>query len=108
MKNPQAKLILTTTGSKEEAERIAQILVQEQLAACVNVLGPMRSVYRWQGNVDSAEEFLLLIKTTALAAAQVQARVRDLHSFELPEILEVTVEGGSAPYLKWIADSVKP
>ena len=107
MKKPDAKLILTTTGSKEEAERIAHTLVQERWAACVNILGPMRSVYRWEGNVDSAEEFLLLIKTTASAAAQVQARVRELHSFELPEIVEVNVEGGSATYLKWIADSVK-
>jgi len=107
VKKPDAKLILTTTGSKEEAERIAHTLVQERWAACVNILGPMRSVYRWEGNVDSAEEFLLLIKTTASAAAQVQARVRELHSFELPEIVEVNVEGGSATYLKWIADSVK-
>lgn len=108
MKKPETKLVLTTTGSKEEAERIAHTLVQERLAACVNILGPMRSVYRWQGNVDSAEEFLLLIKTTASAAARVQERVRELHSFELPEIIEVHVEGGSALYLKWIADSVQP
>lgn len=105
---PEEKLVLSTTGSREEAQRIAHALVQEQLAACVNVLGPVQSVYRWQGHIDSAEEFLLLIKTTAAASARVQARVRELHSYELPEIVEVGLEGGSTDYLKWIADSVKP
>lgn len=106
--NHQVKLVLSTTASREEAQRIAQSLVQEQLAACVNVLGPMQSVYRWQNNIDSAEEFLLLIKTTAAASARVQTRIRELHSYELPEIIEINIEGGEEKYLKWIADSVKP
>jgi periplasmic divalent cation tolerance protein len=104
---PEEKLVLSTTGSREEAQRIAHTLVQERLAACVNVIGPMQSVYRWQNNIDTAEEFLLLIKTTAAAYARVQARVRALHSYQLPEIVELNITGGSAEYLKWVADCVK-
>ena len=103
----EVKLILSTTGSREEAQRIAHALVEQQLAACVNIIGPFQSVYRWQEKVESAEEFLLLIKTTALGCPKVQARLLEFHSYELPEIVEVNVEGGSDAYLKWISDSVK-
>ena len=101
------KLVISTAGSKEEASRIATALVEAQLAACVNIVGPIDSVYRWQGKVESAQEFLLLIKTTGSQSAAVMGRIRELHSYDLPEAIEVTIEGGSPEYLKWIADSVR-
>lgn len=101
------KLVISTAGSKEEASRIATGLVDAQLAACVNIVGPIKSVYRWQGKVESAQEYLLLIKTVGSRSARVTARIRELHSYDLPEAVEVSIEGGSAEYLKWIADSVR-
>lgn len=100
------KLIISTTGSKEEASRIAHALVDEKLAACVNVVGPIDSVYRWQGKVESASEVMLLVKTVAGKSKSVVARIRELHSYDLPEAIELDIEGGSPEYLKWIADSV--
>ncbi len=100
------KLILSTAGSREEASRIAKALVDDWLAACVNVVGPTASVYRWQGNVESAEEFLMVIKTTRAKSANVIARIRELHSYELPEAIEIDISGGSAEYLVWIQQSV--
>jgi len=104
---PDEKLVISTTGSKEEASRIATALVEGQLAACVNIVGPIDSVYRWQGKVDRAQEFLLLIKTTRSRSAAVMTRIRELHSYDLPEAIEVSIEGGSAEYLKWIAESMR-
>jgi len=101
------KLVISTDGSQEEALRIATALIEAQLAACVNIVGPIESIYRWQGKVESAQEFLLLIKTTASRAAAVTARIRELHSYDLPEAIEVSIDGGSADYLSWIAESVR-
>jgi periplasmic divalent cation tolerance protein len=100
------KLLITTAGSKEEASRIARTLVEEKTAACVNIVGPIESVYRWQGKVESAPEFLLLIKTTGCRSAATMARIRELHSYDLPEAIEIGIDGGSAEYLNWIAASV--
>ncbi len=99
-------LILTTGGSKEEAQRIARALVEQRLAACVNVVGPIESVYRWHGEVESAAEWLLLIKTTAAAFERVSQTVRELHSYELPECIAVSIEAGSSDYLNWIGENV--
>jgi len=101
------KLMITTAGSKEEASRIARALVEEKMAACVNIVGAIDSVYRWQGKVESAQEFLLLIKTTASRSVAATARIRELHSYDLPEAIEIGIDGGSAEYLKWIATSVR-
>ena len=101
------KIVLSTAGSREEAQKIAQALVERGLAACVNVAGPIESVYRWQGKVERATEFLLFIKTTTGRCAEVQAVIRELHSYELPECIEVAIEGGSSEYLDWIAGSVR-
>src|SRR5215471_3368925 len=100
------RIVLTTAGSKEEAQKLAQTLVERQLAACVNVVGPIMSVFRWEGKVESATEFLLLIKTTAAATARVEAAIKELHSYELPECVVLPIEGGSEKYLDWIAQSV--
>ena len=99
-------LILTTTSSESEAKKIAEMLVKRRLAACVNVIPRIHSVYRWEGKVESAEEFLLLIKTTENKEAEVQAAIRELHSYELPECILIPIEGGSPEYLKWITESL--
>jgi periplasmic divalent cation tolerance protein len=102
-----AKLVISTVGSKDEASKVAAVLVREQIAACVNIVGPIESLYRWQGNVETAQEFLLLVKTISERSADVIKRIRELHSYELPEAIEVNIEGGSADYLKWIGESVR-
>jgi periplasmic divalent cation tolerance protein len=102
-----ARIILSTAGSREEADRLAAALVERRLAACVNVVGPIASLYRWQGKVERAEEFLLLIKTTAERFPDISAAIRELHSYEVPECVEIPVTAGSDAYLQWIGDSVK-
>ena len=98
-------VVLVTAGSAEEAERLARTLVGERLVACANVVGPVRSIYRWQGSVEDAAEYLLVLKARAADVAALEARVRALHSYEVPEILALPVEAGSAPYLAWLADA---
>ncbi|HZR64691.1 MAG TPA: divalent-cation tolerance protein CutA [Terriglobales bacterium] len=100
-------LILTTVGTEAEARKIAENLVDQRMAACVNIVPRIQSVYRWEGRVESAEELLLLIKTTKARAAGVQTAVRELHSYDLPEFVVVSMEDGSAEYLAWIDDSVR-
>src|SRR5271165_1398992 len=100
------RIVLSTCGSEEEARTIAQHLVEHHLAACVNILPQIESIYRWQDKVESAREWLLLIKTTAERFSEVSAAIRELHSYELPECIAIAVEDGGAEYLAWIADSV--
>src|SRR5579859_4272945 len=99
-------LVLTTAGNQSEAQKIARELVARRLAACVNIIPRIQSVYRWKGKVENAEEFLLIIKTTKARSADVQAAIRELHSYDLPECIVISIEDGSAEYLKWIEDSV--
>jgi periplasmic divalent cation tolerance protein len=99
-------LVLTTAGSEVEAGEIANQLVERRLAACVNIVPRIQSVYRWEGKVESAEEFLLIIKTTKGRSPDVQATIRELHSYDLPEFIVISMEDGSAEYLKWIEESV--
>ena len=101
------RVVLTTAGSADEAKRIAEALVQRQLAACVNVVGPISSVYRWQGKLERAQEWLLAIKTTASVTDAVGDAIKVLHSYELPECLVLPIEGGSEAYLEWIGENVK-
>jgi periplasmic divalent cation tolerance protein len=101
------RIVLTTTGSRTEAQTIGSALVEQRLAACVNIVGPISSTYRWQGKVENAEEYLLIIKTTAAAFPRVRDAIQRLHSYELPECIEVPIEDGSAAYLEWIAESVE-
>ncbi|MBE0642970.1 MAG: divalent-cation tolerance protein CutA [Bacteroidetes bacterium] len=95
-----------TAGSLQEASALARALVEEHLAACCNVLPGIRSVYRWQGAVHEDEEHLLLCKTRRSLFEQLAARVRELHSYELPEIICTDITDGSAPYLNWIDESL--
>ena len=101
-----AVVVLTTLGAAADAVQLARTLVDEGLAACVNVLSPMQSVYRWQGAVEVATEQQLVVKTTAARVPALEARLRALHAYELPEFLVLTADG-SAAYLAWIAESVK-
>jgi len=98
-------VVLVTVPSREDGERIAEALVGDALAACVNLLGPIRSIYRWQGEVCRDDEHLLVIKTTRPRWAALEARVRALHTYETPEVIALPVEAGSAAYLEWVRAS---
>jgi periplasmic divalent cation tolerance protein len=101
-------VVLVTCGSAKEAWKIAHALVEEKLAACVNILqAPVLSVYRWKGKVETAKEVLLLIKTTRRRFAALQLAIHSLHSYDTPEIIALLIEDGSRDYLAWIADSVR-
>ena len=100
------RIVLSTAGSAEEARKIANHLVENQLAACVNIVPNIQSIYRWQGKVDSSQEWLLLIKTTAKKTDDVREAIRELHSYDLPECIAIAIEDGSAEYLQWIGESV--
>ena len=100
------RLVLTTAGSAEEARKIARHIMEQRLAACVNIVPKIESVYRWQGKVESSAEWLLLIKTTVEKFPSVRNSIRELHSYDLPECIAIAVEDGSEEYLDWIADSV--
>jgi periplasmic divalent cation tolerance protein len=98
--------VLTTVSSEEEAERISAALVERRLAACVQILGPFSSRYRWQGAVEEAREWLCLAKTTTDRYPELEAAIRDLHSYEEPEIVATAIVAGSGGYLAWVTESV--
>ncbi len=100
------RIVLTTTGSEEEARKIAHALVERRLAACVNILPHLQSIYRWQGKVDTANEWLLLIKTEARLFERVRDAVKELHSYDVPECVMLEVTAGSNAYLNWIAENI--
>ncbi len=100
------RIVLTTAGSEKEAHRIAHVLVERRLAACVNIVPQVTSIYRWQGKLEEAREWLLVVKTTAAAFSQVRQAIGEIHSYELPECICLTIEDGSPAYLQWIAESV--
>lgn len=95
--------VLTTAGSEEEAERICDALIDDRLAACVQVAGPVSSTYRWRGEVERQREWQCLAKTEARLFAEVEAAIRRVHSYEEPEILAIPVLAGSRGYLDWIS-----
>ena len=96
-------LVITNLPDRGAAERLAEALVAKRLAACVNILAPCRSVYRWQGEVQHDEEHPVLIKTTPERYAQLEVEIRSLHPYELPEIIAVPIERGLPAYLDWLA-----
>jgi periplasmic divalent cation tolerance protein len=96
------RLILTTTGSREEAEHIARSLVDEYLAACVSIVPGLTSIYRWKGDLETASEFLVLIKATAANLDRLESALCRLHSYETPEFLVFTPESAAQPYLEWL------
>ena len=100
-------LVLTTIAAEADGAALARALVDERLAACVNVLPAMTSVYRWKGQVEQDREQQVIIKTTRDRLAALEARVRDLHSYELPEFLVIAAGGGSEAYLAWVRESIR-
>ena len=100
-----ARIVLTTAGSEAEARKIAHALVERRLAACVNIVPLLESIYRWKSKVESAQEWLLLIKTQADLFERVGDAVKELHSYDLPECVMVEVAAGSQEYLNWIAEN---
>ena len=103
----EALLVSTTTETVEAATHLAQQLVERELAACVQIVSPIKSVYRWQGKVEMADEVLILIKTTAVAYAALETAIKELHSYQTPEIIAVPITLGSAEYLSWLQAGVK-
>jgi len=98
-------VVLVTAADEAEAARIGRTLVEERLVACANVIGPIRSIYRWQGAVEDGREHLLLLKGRAADVAGIETRVRALHGYDVPEVLALPVRAGSAAYLAWLADA---
>ena len=105
--NLNTRIVLTTIGSETDALGLARTLIDERLAACVNVLPAMVSVYRWKGSVEQEKEHQVVIKTSADRLAALEIRLRQLHPYELPEFLVLDV-GGGASYLAWVRESVSP
>ncbi|HDQ03938.1 MAG TPA: divalent-cation tolerance protein CutA [Deltaproteobacteria bacterium] len=99
--------ISTTTATKEDAQKIARYLVEQKLAACAQILGPIESAYTWKGQVETADEWLCLIKTREELFAEVDAAIKKLHPYETPEIITVPIVQGSKEYLQWLDEEIK-
>ena len=102
----RALLILTTTGSEEEGEHIAEALIERRQASCVNLIRDVRSIFRWRGETCRESETLLLVKTLPEKYSEVAASIRELHSYDLPEILALPIEEGDEGFLEWMASSL--
>ena len=100
-------VVLNTCGSEAEAEKLARMLVDQRLAACVSVAPRLRSFYRWKGAVESAEEWLLVIKSSRALFARLRAALEQAHSYEVPEVLALPVVDGAEPYLEWLDTSLR-
>jgi periplasmic divalent cation tolerance protein len=103
-----ALLVLTNLPDRAAAEKLADALIEKRVAACINILAPCRSVYRWQGAVQHDEEHPVLIKSTRAAYPALEAHIRALHPYELPEIVAVPIERGLPAYLDWVAAQIQP
>ncbi|HET8968166.1 MAG TPA: divalent-cation tolerance protein CutA [Gaiellaceae bacterium] len=100
-------VVFSTFPDPDKAAEVARTLVSEQLAACVNLVGPVRSIYRWQGDVSDEAETLAVIKTTTERFEAMRTRLVELHPYEVAEVIALPIEAGHAPYLAWITDSVR-
>lgn len=98
-------IVYITAGSMEEAKSIGRVLLEERLAACVNIF-PITSIYRWKDNIEEAGEFVMLVKTVAGKVKEIEKRVKQLHSYEVPCIISIKLDSGSEDYLKWIGECV--
>lgn len=98
-------IVFVTTPNNEEATKIADALVSERLAACVNIVAAVESIYRWEGNVTRDREALMIIKTTGERYPELELRIKQLHSYGTPEVIALTIERGSSQYLEWLRDS---
>jgi periplasmic divalent cation tolerance protein len=100
-----AAVVLVNAASAKQADLIAHTLVDERLAACANIVSPIRSIYRWNGEVQTATEHMMIIKTRANLVARVEARVKQLHSYEVPEVIALPIVSGAKSYLNWVFES---
>ena len=100
-------VVLVTCGSEEEASKIGRSLVEEHLAACVNIISPVRSIYRWEGKVCDEKEWLLIIKTRSQRFEVLEKRIKALHSYSVPEIISLPIQEGAASYLDWLTEMTK-
>lgn len=100
-------LVLSTAESTDQARRIAEALVERKLAACVNIVPKITSIFRWKGKVQESEEWLMLIKTTKTAFTRVRDAIKEMHPYELPECIAIEIDDGSEEYLNWISDAMK-
>lgn len=98
-------VVLSTFGSLDEARTVCRQLVEERLAACANLVPAVESIYRWQGAIETAAETMAILKTTVEGFAKLEARLRELHSYEVPEIVALPVHGGSDAYLRWVGEN---
>ena len=98
-------VVFVTAPSEAEAARIGRVLVEERLAACANITGQIRSIYRWQGAVEDEAEFLMILKTSQASLDALIARANELHSYDVPEIIALPIQRGHPPYLDWIAEN---
>jgi periplasmic divalent cation tolerance protein len=99
--------VQTTTASQEQAEAIAKALVERHLSACVQVVGPIKSCYRWEGELQTSQEWLCLAKTTSLLYAELEDAIRELHTYDVPEIIATPITHGSGGYLAWLTDQLE-
>lgn len=104
---PDPIVVFVTCGSEEEALKIANALVDAHLAACVNLIAPVRSIYRWEGKIWDEKEWLLIIKTQKQRFEALEKRVRSLHSYSVPEIISLPITEGSSAYLNWIRENTE-
>jgi len=100
----EAIIVLVTCGSEEEAVKISNALVEERLAACVNLISPVRSIYRWEEKIWDEKEWLLIIKTQRKRFQEIETRVKSLHSYSVPEIIALPIIAGSSSYLNWLVE----
>jgi periplasmic divalent cation tolerance protein len=101
-------LVFSTINSIKEAQKIATTLVKEKLAACVNITSKIRSIYSWKGKLCNEDEFLMLIKTRGSLYSRLEKRIRELHPYEVPEVIAVPIEEGSKAYLDWVVENTNP
>jgi len=107
--NPAVRVVLTTTATQQEAERLGRTLVEERLVACATVIPGAQSIYRWQGEVETASETVLLLKTGPEQLPALEIRMHTLHSYQTPEFIVLRVDGGSTDYLEWVyANLLRP
>ncbi len=100
-------VVLSTCASSEEAEKVARTLVEKRLAACVNILPAVRSIYRWKGAIEDEKETLLLIKSSRALFGELRAEIQKLHSYEIPEAIAIPIVDGLERYLEWMADALR-
>ena len=99
--------VTTTCDKREDAERIAHALVEKKLAACVQVIGPITSIYRWQGKVEQAEEWICFIKSTRAIYPDLERAITAIHPYDTPEIIAVPIAAGSGKYLQWLSENIQ-